>query len=378
MASSDPYAVLGVSRSATPDEIKSAYRKLARRYHPDVNPGDSSAEEKFKEVSEAYQILTDPERKARYDQYGVTDDQPTGGPGADFFGGGGGNVSDIFEAFFGGMGGGGGGRARRAGVRDGDDVRAEAYITMLDVLTGTEASVTYRRAVRCRTCGATGAKPGSSPKKCGTCAGTGQVTRIQQTFIGSMRTTTVCPTCQGNGETIDDPCGTCRGRRLEVVEETVKVTVPTGVDSGMTLRVGGKGSEGLGGGTSGDLYVVISVHEDPRFIREDTTLYHQTALSIAQAALGDRIEIDSLDGPLEIEIPAGTQPGEQFRMKAYGLPRLQGSARGDLIVQVTVRIPKKLTDGQVKLLREFAELSDEPQPRGEDGGFFGKLFKGKK
>jgi len=374
MAVTDPYSVLGVARSASPEEIKSAYRKLARKHHPDVNPGDAAAEEKFKEVSEAYQILSDPDRKARFDQYGVTDEQPTG-QGGDFFGGG--NVSDIFEAFFGGMGG-SGGRARRAGVRDGDDVRAEAFITLTDVLTGTDKPVTYRPAVRCRTCGAIGAKPGTSPKKCGTCGGSGQVTRVQQTFIGSMRTTTACPTCQGQGETVEEPCSACRGRRLEVVEETVSVTVPTGVESGMTLRVHGKGSEGLGGGTSGDLYVVISVHEDDRFIREGTTLYHQTALTFAQATLGDSIEIDSLDGLLEVEIPAGTQPGEQFRLRAHGLPRLQGSARGDLIVQVTIRVPKKVSETQAKLLREFAELGDEPQPKGDEGGFFGKLFKGKK
>jgi molecular chaperone DnaJ len=373
MPSRDPYDVLGVSRSATPDEVKAAYRRLARQHHPDVNPGNPESEEKFKEVSEAYQILSDPEKRARFDQFGTADEQQVGG-GGDFFGAGG--VSDIFDAFFGGMAG--SGRSRRPGVRDGEDARAEVHVTLLDVLKGVEKEIRYRRAVRCRDCGGFGGRGGAKPKTCQQCRGTGQVSRIQQTFIGSVRTSTPCPVCQGSGEVIEDPCPTCRGRRLEVVDDTVTLNIPPGVDNGSTLRAGGKGSEGLGGGVTGDLYVVVEVEEDKRFVREGTTLYQRLDLTFAQAALGDSADVDGLEGLLTINIPAGTQPGEQFRIKGEGLPRLQSTARGDLIIQTTIRVPKKVSEAQAKLLREFAELGDEPLPKGDEGGFFGKLFKGKK
>lgn len=372
----DPYEVLGVSRSATAEEIKTAYRKLARQYHPDVNPNNPEAGEKFKEINEAYQILSDTEKKARFDQFGVTEDQPMGpgGAGGTYFGG---DVNDIFEAFFGSMGG-GGRSGRRSNVRDGEDIRAEAIINLLDVLKGAEHEVRYRRAIRCRTCGGSGGKGGSKPKSCSHCGGSGQVSRVQQTFIGSVRTATPCPVCQGTGEVIEDPCSTCRGRKLEIAEESVTVSIPAGVDTGSTLRVTGKGSDGVGGGYPGDLYVVVTVAEDRRFVRDGTTLYTRCELTFAQAVLGDTVEIQGLDGLLEVPISSGTQPGEQFKIKGEGLPRLHGGNRGDLIVQTTVRVPKKITETQAKLLREFAELGDEVVPKGEDGGFFGKLFKGKK
>ncbi|MCG9894597.1 MAG: DnaJ domain-containing protein, partial [Fimbriimonadaceae bacterium] len=236
MPGRDPYEVLGVSRTADADEIKSAYRKLARKHHPDVNPNDPEAEERFKEISEAYSILSDQEKRARFDRFGVTEDQPSGpgGPGGGFFGG---DVSDIFEAFFGGAAT---GRSRRPGVRDGEDIRADVAISLKDVLTGREHRIEYRRPIRCRTCNATGAKPGTSPSRCTVCNGTGQVRRIQQTFIGSVQTTTPCTACQGTGERIEDPCPTCRGRKIEIVDESVTLTIPPGVDHGQALRAEGR------------------------------------------------------------------------------------------------------------------------------------------
>lgn len=374
MAARDPYEVLGVSRSASADEIKSAYRKLARKFHPDVNPNNTEAEEQFKEIGQAYGILSDPEKKARFDQFGVTEDQP--GPGAgggDFFGGGG--FGDIFDAFFGGAST---GRPRRPGVRDGDDLRVEADIELIDVLKGAEKRVDFRRARRCGDCSGSGMKGGAKPKTCTACGGAGQVTRIQQTFIGSVRTSAPCSACQGAGEVVDDPCPKCRGRKLEIAEDSVVINIPPGVDNGSRLRVTGRGSEGLGGGATGDLYVDLMVRDHPRFQRDGMTLFTKLDLTFAQAALGDKVDIETLEETYEFDIPKGTQPGQEFRLRGHGLPRLNGGQRGDLVVYVTIKVPKKVSPEQAKLLREFAELGDEPVPKGDDGGLFGKLFKGKK
>ncbi|MBX3111343.1 MAG: J domain-containing protein, partial [Fimbriimonadaceae bacterium] len=262
MAVTDPYAVLGVPRDATSDQIRTAYRKLARQYHPDVNRDDPGAEEKFKEVSEAYSILSDADKRARFDNYGVTDDQPGAGSAADFMSGGG--FADIFEQFFGAAGG-GHQRNRRPGHRDGDDLRAETVVTLREVLTGVERTLRYKRERVCRSCGGNGTADGSAPPTCPNCNGSGVVVRVAQTLLGSMRTQTTCPTCQGSGQKISDPCKTCHGRKTEVSDAEVSITVPPGVESGMTLRASGQGNDGLGGGHTGDLYVVVHVSDDSRF-----------------------------------------------------------------------------------------------------------------
>jgi molecular chaperone DnaJ len=370
---SDPYAVLGVSRSASNDDIKSAYRKLARKYHPDVNPNDPTAEEKFKEVSQAYSVLGDPERRESFDRFGTADTGGGGAPG-DFFQGA--DFGDIFEAFFGGMGG---QRGRRGTARDGEDLRAELELSLLDVLTGGDKLVTYRRMKRCSACGGSGGKEGTKPDTCPDCRGSGSVTRIQQTLIGSVRTTTACPKCHGTGEIITDPCPECKGRKLERVEETITVTVPAGVEDGSTLRVQARGSDGTGGGIAGDLYVVLSVGEDDRFLRDGVSLYTVIELTYAQAVLGDTIQVEGLNGPLELDIDAGTHPGQEFRIKGQGLPRLHGGSRGDLIIQATISVPRKVTEDQERLLREFAESAGETSPKGQRAsGFLGSLFKKKR
>ncbi|MCW5937414.1 MAG: molecular chaperone DnaJ [Fimbriimonadaceae bacterium] len=369
----DLYETLGVARGASADEIKSAYRRLARQYHPDVNREDPNAEEKFKEVTAAYEVLSDDSKRARYDQFGVTEDQPAG-PGADFFQDVG--FGDIFEAFFGG--GGMGGRRSRTG-QDGDDVRADATISLQDVLSGIEREITYRRLAVCSVCSGSGAAPGTSPTTCGTCGGHGVVSRVQQTILGSVRTQTTCPTCQGKGSTIASPCQNCRGRGVEPQTETLSVTIPAGVDDGSTLRVTGRGNMGVNGGVDGDLYIVVHVAEHDHFDRDGRDLHTGIDLTFAQAALGDKVTINGLTGPLEVAVQAGTQPGATVRLRGEGLPKLNGGHRGDLIVQLNVVVPGKLKPEEAQLLRQFAELRGEPIPsESGSGGFLGGLFGKKK
>jgi molecular chaperone DnaJ len=370
MAKQDPYEVLGVSRSASADEIKSAYRRLARRFHPDVNPNDPEAEEKFKEIGQAYSILSDPDKKARFDQYGTTEDVPTGG--GDFFGGAGG-ISDLFEMFFGATQGGGG--RRRAG-RDGEDVRADIELSLKDILTGVQREVEVDRMSECSHCNGTGSEGGQAPETCGTCRGQGMVATVRNTFIGQVRTSAPCPTCQGEGTIIKDPCKVCRGQRLVPEKGKVTINIPAGVEAGSTMHVPGQGSDGVGGGRPGDLYVVLDVERDERFERRGQMLYTLLDLTFAQAARGDQVEVQGVDDVLPLEIPAGTQPGTQIPLRNAGLPPLHGGRRGDLIVQVNVKVPEKLSEAEAKLIREFAELRGEKSPKGEDkGGILGGLFK---
>jgi molecular chaperone DnaJ len=370
MAERDPYSVLGVSREATPEELKSAYRKLARQYHPDVNPDDPEAEEKFKEVSAAYAVLSDPEKRERFDRFGTVEDAPTGNA-QDFFRDFG--FGDIFEAFFGGAGG-----ARRSTGTDGQDEQIELDVTLTEVLEGAEQPVTYKRLARCGTCGGNGAKPGTKPETCQTCSGAGQVSRVQQTVFGMMQTATVCPTCRGQGQTIAEPCADCKGRGLSVKTENLTVTVPAGVEDGNVLRVSGRGSDGLGTGVPGDLFVVIGVEDDPRFERRGRDLVTAIDLTFAQAVIGDELEIDGLTGKLPFSVDAGTQPGASKRIKGEGLPRLHGGHRGDLIVVTNLVVPKKVSQEEAELLKRFAESRGERIPQGSGGGgFLGGLF-GKK
>lgn len=372
MPTMDPYQVLGVSREAGQDEIKSAYRKLARQYHPDVNPGNPEAEEKFKEIGQAYEVLGDPEKRRRFDQYGTTESQPQ-----DPFFGGGGGFGDLFEMFF-GEGAVGGSRRKRSRARDGDDLRADVALSLADVLAPSPRKIKYRRLVRCKVCGGSGAEGGEAPTACPTCHGSGSVGRVQQTILGQVRTSMPCGTCQGTGEVVKNRCTGCSGRGVVPEEAEIEVTIPAGVESDVQMRVAGQGSEGVFGGRNGDLYVFVTVEDDPRFEREGTTLYTALALTFAQAALGDQIEIPTLDGTAEIDVPAGIQPGESIRVKNKGLPPLHGGQRGDLVAGVEISVPKKVSEAQAKLLREFAELGGEPIPKGHKDSLFGNLFKGKK
>ncbi len=371
----DPYSVLGVPRDATADQIKSAYRKLARQYHPDVNPGNPEAEEKFKEVSTAYAVLSDPDKRARFDQFGLTEDQPSGNPG-DYFGGGG--FADIFgmmEEMFAG----GGRTSRRSSGRDGEDHRVEVTVNLEELLTPSEKGLTYKRMAGCSTCHGSGAAPGTSPTSCGACGGTGVVTRMQQTILGSIRTTSTCGVCQGTGKTIAEPCPTCKGRGLEVVTEKLSVTIPSGVEDGTALRVPGKGSDGVGGGRPGDLYVVVHVPEDPRFERHGRDLVTTYKATFAQAVIGDTVQIQGLSGPIDTSLEPGTQPGSHIRLRGEGLPRVNGTSRGDLIVICEISVPTKVTEAEAQLLRQFAEMRGEPMPQGVGSqGFLGGLFGKKK
>jgi molecular chaperone DnaJ len=371
----DLYEILGVSRDASPDELKSAYRRLARQHHPDVNPNNPEAEEKFKEISGAYAILSDPEKKAQYDRFGTTE-----GNAGDFFGGAGaGNLNDIFEMFFGNMGGAQQGRGGRRNVWNGGDIESTAVIDLEDVLHGVSLEVDIRRNVACEDCSGTGSKGGGAPEKCSVCNGEGAVWRVANTFLGSVRTSTPCNNCNGTGEVIKEPCSTCRGRKQ--VQQSVKVPfdVPPGIESGTTIHLPGAGHEGLGGGRPGDLYVHLRVEPDPRFEREGQTLYTSIEVTFAQAALGDTIPIQGVDDQYDLDIPAGTQPGELLTIRGVGLPPLRGGRRGDLTVQIRVKVPKRLNDSQRQAVLDLATAMDEPMPKGGDGGgLLGGLFKKKK
>jgi molecular chaperone DnaJ len=370
MTKRDPYEVLGVSKTATADEIKSAYRRMARRHHPDVNPEDPGAEERFKEVGEAYSVLSDPDRRSRFDRFGTTDDAP----GDPFFGGAGGNFTDLFDVFFGG-----GQPGRRSAVRHGQDLRYDMQVNLLDVLNGTHREITFPRMAECDECSGTGMADGKPRKNCSACGGQGVVGTVKSTFLGQVRTTTTCTACGGEGSIIDDPCKKCKGKAL--LQETAKVSIniPPGFEDGATIHLPGQGNDGTSGGRPGDLYVVLDLEQDKRFERRGQTLHTRVELTYAQAALGDTIEIAGLEGNLELSVPAGTQPGTTVPHKGAGLPPLHGGRRGDLIAHVSVVIPTKLNEAQVNLIRELAEVSGERIPKGEEkGGLLGNLFGKKK
>ncbi len=371
MAVQDPYQVLGVSKQASADEIKSAYRALARQLHPDVNPDNPEAEARFKEVAVAYEILSDPEKRARYDQFGVVDEQQQG----PFFTGGTGGLGDLFDMFFGASQQ----PRRRTAGRDGDDLQVRVDVSLGEVLHGVDKEVRYRRAVRCKSCHGTGGEGGATPEACTTCQGTGVVSRVQNTFIGQVRTQMPCSTCSGEGFIVKDKCTACRGRGTVNEDTALSVKVPPGVETGSTLQVRGKGGEGTGAGSDGNLFVVVNVEEHPLFVREGPHLHTSVELTIAQAILGDQIEIEGVEEPVEIEIDAGIQPGHVFRLRGQGLPTIHGGGRGDLFVEAQIVIPKKLSEGEAKLIQEFAELRGEDVPKGAKGSsILGGLFKKKK
>jgi len=363
LAKRDYYEVLGVSRDATEDEIKKAFRKLARKYHPDVNKEDKDAAEKFKEINEAYEVLKDPEKRARYDKFGHAGVGQGGFDAGDFggfgnFGNFGGFGSDIFEDIF-DIFGGGFGRSSRRGPTRGADLRYDLEITLEEAAFGAEKDIEIFRMERCNRCNGTGAKPGTSPKTCPTCGGSGQVRKVQN--LGPMQFTnvTTCGNCGGRGYIIEEACPKCHGRGQAKVSRKLKIKIPAGVDTGSQLRMSGEGEPGELGGPPGDLYVVIRVKPHKLFVRQGDDLIYEAPISFVQAALGDEIEIPTLEEKVKLKIPEGTQPGTRFRLRSKGIPHIKGYGRGDIIVRVDVVIPKNLNDKQKELLMKFASISGE-------------------
>ncbi|HEX8637795.1 MAG TPA: molecular chaperone DnaJ [Pyrinomonadaceae bacterium] len=358
MAKRDYYEVLNITKTATETEIKAAYRKLAVQFHPDKNPGDPAAEEKFKEAAEAYSVLSDAQKRAAYDRFGHAAAGAAGGQGFGGFDASGySNIEDIFDLFgFGEMFGGraGAGGARRSNVQRGADLRYDLEITLEEAAAGKEEKLNIPRLEKCDVCDGKGAEKGTEPETCITCQGSGQ-TRYQQGFFSVMRT---CPNCAGKGQIIKNPCKNCGGAGRIEKEKTLEVKIPAGVETGSRLRVSGEGEAGVNGGQSGDLFVVIHVAEHETFERQGANLYSAVPITFAQAALGAEIKVKTLDGEEDLKIPAGTQTGTVFRIKSKGMPALGGRGRGDLFVATTLITPKALTKEQRKLLEQLAEIED--------------------
>ncbi|HZA41579.1 MAG TPA: molecular chaperone DnaJ [Actinomycetota bacterium] len=358
----DYYAALGVSREATAEEVKRAYRKLARQHHPDANQQDPDAAERFKEITRAYEVLSDPDKRQRYDMFG---DERAGAGAAGFadFGG----ISDLFQTFF---GGGFTGAGARRGPARGADILAEVVLTLEEAAAGAEREVTLDTLVECEMCAGSGASPGTYPSRCRECGGAGEVRTARRTMLGNVITATPCPVCGGTGERIDDPCKRCSGQGRVRVSDTLTVGIPAGVDDGAQLRVTGRGQAGARGGRSGDLYVSIRVTPHPVFRRAGEDLGCEVAVPMTIAALGGEIEVPTLEDPETIDIAPGTQSGEVVRLKGRGMPRVERSGRGELVVLLKVDTPTDLDPEQAELLRRLAEL------RGENAGtkgFFDKL-----
>ena len=366
----DYYELIGVSRTATAEEIKKAYRKKARELHPDANPGDAAAEERFKQVAQAYEVLSDADARARYDRFGEAGvGSAAGGPNiGDMFTGGG--FGDLFDAFFGGGGGAfGGGRGGPAGPPRGQDLEVAADITFAQAVFGATVPVEVRTALRCEECGGSGAGSGTQPVTCSECNGRGQVQRVRQSLLGQMVTSSACPRCGGLGQIIVTPCPSCKGDGRVITEKTYQVDVPAGVDTGSTLRLTGRGAVGPRGGGAGDLYVHIRVAAHDTFTRDGDDLVADLPISMVQAALGTKIMLPTLDGEEEITVPAGTQPGKEFVFRQRGAHRLHGRGRGDMRVRVNVQIPTKLTEFETDLLTKYAQSRGEAVGSGEHGLF---------
>jgi molecular chaperone DnaJ len=364
----DYYEVLGVERSATLEEVKRAYRQMARKHHPDVNPDDKAAEEKFKEIAEAYEILSDEQKRAAYDRYGHSANGNGGGSGGEGFGGSG--FGDIFDLFFGGAAGGG---ARRGGPQRGNDLRYNLEVSLEEAYTGIEKEIRFPRVETCETCRGTGGKPGTSPTTCVQCAGQGQVRQTQSTFLGQIQTVVTCPRCSGRGKIYPETCETCKGAGRERKSKVLNLTVPPGVDDGMQMPIRDEGEGGTLGGPAGDLYVFFQVKEHNKFQRQGRDLFAEIPISFTQAALGDDISVPAVNGENgEIKVPEGTQTGTTFRLRGFGMPDVRNAAvKGDLHATVRVVVPTKLTEDEKKALREFANLRGEK--REEPKGFFDRI-----
>jgi molecular chaperone DnaJ len=354
----DFYELLEVARGASPDEIKRAYRKLARELHPDKNPGNKEAEERFKQVSRAYEVLSNPESRARYDQFGEAGISGNGGGGDPFAGG----FGDIINAFFGG-GSPFGGSDAAAGPPRGQDLEVVVDVPFEEAVFGSEREVRVRTPVRCDDCDGSGAARGTAPQTCTNCNGTGRERRVRQSMLGQMVTTTACGRCGGTGQLIASPCATCRGEGRVVKEVSITVEIPAGMDSGQTLRLTGRGAVGPRGGDKGDLYVHLRVAPHERWRREEFDLVTDVSLSISQAALGTELDLDTLDGVEHLVVPAGVQHGHEFTLRGRGVPRLTSSGRargrGDLRARVVIEVPTKMSSQERDLLRKWAELRGE-------------------
>ncbi len=366
MAKRDYYQVLGVDKKAPAEEIKKAYRKLAKECHPDLHPNDKTAEERFKELNEANEVLSDPDKRARYDQFGF--DGPQMGGGGNPFGGAGGfegfggfgGFDSIFDQLF---GGGMAGGQRRNGPMQGSDLRYELRIAFEEAAFGVEKSFEFYRNESCDVCGGTGAKPGTKPQTCPTCKGAGQV-RSGGGFMVTVRT---CPTCAGSGKIIQDKCTACAGAGQSRRRRTATVKVPAGIDDGQTIVMNGQGEHGINNGPAGDLYIQVSVKPHKLFKREGINLRFEMPISFIQAALGADVDVPTLTGPVRYHVPEGTQTETEFRLKGYGITQLRGSGKGDLLVKVRVEVPKKLSDKQKDLLKQFEDASTGKEYEGRKG-----------
>ena len=381
------YEVLGLQKGASDDEIKKAYRKLSKQYHPDINK-EPDAEAKFKEISEAYEILSDSQKRAAYDQYGHAGTDPNYGGGygggfggfnsGGFSGGGFGGFEDIFESFFGG----GGGRAANPNApRQGADLQYAVDLSFEEAIFGVEKTVQYNREETCHTCGGNGAKPGTSPETCHKCHGAGTINVERQTPLGRVMSRQTCDVCHGTGKEIKEPCTTCHGTGHEKKKHNVKVNVPAGVEDGQQMRLSGQGEAGTNGGPYGDLYVVFRVEESDIFDRDGSEIYYELPLNFVQAALGDEVNVPTVHGNVKLKIPAGTQTGTNFRLRGKGAPRLRGGGNGDQQVKVKLITPKNLNEEQKEALRAYAKASGHETTEQQPEGFFDKMkdaFGGKK
>ena len=377
MEKRDYYEVLGVSKSADATEIKKAYRKLALKYHPDKNPGDKEAEEKFKEAAEAYDVLSNEEKRRRYDQFGHAG---VGGAGQGGFGGGM-SMHDIFSQFgdifgsfggFSGFGGFGGGRSARR-VNRGTNLRVKVKMNLQEIATGIEKKIKVKKYVACQHCNGTGAKDGKSYSTCSTCKGSGQVTRVQNTILGAMQTTSTCPTCEGEGKIINEKCTFCNGEGVLMSEEVISINIPAGVGEGMQLSLSGKGNAARRGGVNGDLIVLIEEEEHPELVRDGNDLLYNVFIGYPEAVLGETVEIPTIEGKVKVKIEAGTQPGKILRLRGKGLPDVNGYGKGDLLAKVNVWIPKNLSKDEKKLVEKMKEAEGFKPGSGDKKSIFSKM-----
>ena len=359
----DYYEVLGLSKGASDDEIKKSYRKLAKQYHPDLHPGDKACEEQFKEINEAYEVLSDPDKKAKYDQYGHAAFDPNAGFGGGGFGGFGGfddfgDLGDLLGGIFGGgFGGFGGGSARRSGPMKGESVRVRLALDFEEAAFGCSKQITVPRIENCDECGGSGCAKGTTADPCPDCGGSGTVRTQQRTPFGVMSSTAACRRCNGSGKIVKNPCPRCNGKGRIRRNKTISVNIPAGIDDGQTIQLRGEGHVGPNGGPAGDLLVTVSVRAHALFERDGSSVLLELPISFAQAALGAELEVPTLDGKVKYNIPEGTQTGSIFRLRGKGIPYINGSGRGDQFVTVTVETPRNLTREQKELLREFAEAT---------------------